>query len=823
MASGAYRLVPDAISGEEYADSERRMQEVDRLLQMVEEFGPEILTPEEEALLIEAQTQQMAQSAAGGEGHWENLAERLDEDTLRRLGQQIIEWVDADEAGRSDWKEREARGIRMMGVSENVEGGAKFPGASKAVHPLMIEACIQFQARAIAELWPASGPVNVTVAGDMTPEKAEQAERVHQYMSYQYLHDMPGAFDEEDQLLMRLPFSGSAFVKVFYDAELGKVVRRFVPPEDFLVPYNATSLETAPRYTHIIRETPAAVRRKMKAGIYRQIDIGQPNDDDQHDDHVQDEIDSVEGRTNASSSEGDEEYTEYETHVGLDLPGFEDPQGRTLPYIVVVNKESQKVLSIRRNWMPEDQLCRKRMHFVHRKFLPGLGFYGFGFIHIIGGLQTAATGALRAMLDSAMMATIQGGFRSKSINVSNGRLELVPGEWVEVNASAEELAKAFYTPSFKEPPIALFNLFKALTEMGQRLGTIPDALVGDSPTNAPVGTTLALIEQATKVFSAIHARQHEAYKREFAIVSELNYLYGPEEYVYELANGEARMAFKQDFDSRIDIIPVSDPNIVTSTQRVMGAQALLDLSERAPDLYDRRAVHRRMLEAIRTPNIDEVLPPPQETPRRGPVEENMAMVQQQPVMALIDQDHQAHLIVHQHWFMTLPPEQQQIAQAAYMAHVAEHLAHAYRLQIEQMMGGAPVVPPPEMEGQVPPEVENEVARRVALAVQSAMAGMQQAQPPAVDPIAEEQRRKDEAAAREQDRKDAIAAREQARKDAIAQADLERKAKQTEADLELMGVKAGADVALRKQAAADKAQFEAAKLAAQPPRTPGEPE
>jgi hypothetical protein len=344
--------------------------------------------------------------------------------------------------------------------------------------------------------------------------------------------------------------------------------------------------------------------------------------------------------------------------------------------------------------------------------------------------------------------------------------------------------------------------------MGRRLGSIPDAMVGDSPTQAPVGTTLAMIEQATKVFSAIHMRQHEAYKQEFAIVARLNYLHGPDEYVFDVG-AEQQQALREDFDGRVDVIPVSDPNIVTSTQRIMTAQALLDLSDRAPDLYDRRVVHRRMLEAIRTPNIDEVLPPPGETPRRGPVEENMALVQREPVQAFLDQDHAAHLIVHEHWFGSLPPEQQGMVHGAYLAHIAEHLAHGYRLRIEQMLGGMSALPPDEMQGQVPPEMENEIARRVALAVQASMAQDHQ-QAPTVDPIAAEQQRRDEAARRDQDRKDAVASREQERKDAEAMAEIQRKQARASAEMEIAGVKTGVDAALRKKSAEDKASYARAR-------------
>lgn len=765
-------------------------EEVARILELARTGGIQILTVEEETVLRSAMRSGRGLGDPGD--HDANLADHLDDETQARLAQQVIEWVQYDEESRRDWQEREAKGIRMMGLSEETEGGAKFPGASKAVHPLLVEACVQFQARAISELWPASGPVNTTIAGIRSPEREAQAERVHQYMNYQYVHDMPGAFDEEDRLLFRLPMSGSCFVKVCLDATTGKVVRRFVPPEDFVVPYRATDLESAPRYTHIIREPVSDIRRKQHLGIYRQIGLG-PANEERGDSlgEVKDEIDATEGREDVGNT-NDDRHTNYEMHVYLDLTGFEDKDesgeetGIALPYIVTVNRDQQKVLAVRRNWAQEDPLKKKLMYFVHRKFMPGLGFYGYGFLHLIGGLSRAATGALRALLDTALFANVQGGWRAKGVNIPDGDALIRPGEWPEVEATFEELKKAFFTPDFKEPSVALFNLFSSLGEIGQRLATIPDSVVGDAPTNSPVGTTLALIEQAAKVFSAVHKRQHEGYKREFAIVARLNAMYGPDVYEYEV-DGEAMQTKRADFDSRIDVLPVSDPNIVTSTQRIAQAQSVLELSGTAPDLYDRRAVHQRMLEAMRVPNIKDLLLDQSEVPRQGPVEENMALTQTMPVRAYIEQDHQAHLIVHQGWFMGLPAEQQEIVQAAYQAHVAEHMAMAYRLQIEQMMGGQmPQIPPGQ---EIPPEIENEIARQVALRVQAAISSQ-----PAVDPEAEALARENEAAQAEQGRKDAIAAHEQGRKDAVAAAEIARKMAVTEAELQMKGMKAGADMA-----------------------------
>ncbi len=751
--------------------------ELARIQNMAEQGGEDILTEDEAAVLYAAQDQKGDPSEHGA-----NLAEFLDEGTLGVIAQDVIQWYDWDEQSRADWKEREAKGIKKLGVSENTEGGASFAGAAKTVHPLLAEACVQFQARAIAELWPAGGPVKTVVLGESTPERDEQAARVQGYMNYQYTKLMPGAFTEEDLLLFRLPFSGSVFVKPHYDPLLEKVVRRFIDPNYFVVPYTATDLPTAPRYTHVILESTNTAKKKMAAGYYRQVDLLQPyedTDDSGSTQAVRDEIDAAEGRERVSMS-NDQRHTMLEMHVDYDIPGLEDvdengePTGIALPYIITVEKDQWRVLSIRRNWREGDRKKQKRVYFTHRRFLPGLGFYGYGFIHIIGGLGDAATGALRALLDSAHFNNLPGGFRSKDAKLPNGDVTIGPGEWVEVECTAEDLNKTFFKIPYGSPSEALFKLLGLLTEFGQRFASTTEAMVGEAANTGPVGTTLALIEQGMKLFSAIHKRQHEALGEEFAIVAELNAEYLPAEgYPYDVP-GESREIFAADFDDRIDVEPVSDPNIVTSTQRIAQAQAEIQLANENPDLYDRRAVHKRFLEALRVPNIDEIMPDRTQVPHMGPVEENVHMLSSQPVKAYPDQDHQAHMIVHQGWFAGLDPETQKRMAPMFYAHQAEHMATMYLLQMQQAVGQQiPMTAGEDGQAQpLPPQIENQFAMMAAQAVQL-MAQQPQAPDPQVEAMAADQAREDAIAQADIDRKDAIAAADIHRKDITAMSDIAR--------------------------------------------------
>lgn len=748
------------------------------LTKMAGAVGEDGLTEDEYA---ELQAFQDAERGSSPDDHLANLAESMDESDLSRIGQDVIDWVVRDELSRESWMERERKGFLLLGVSESLDSGdgaASFVGQSKVVHPLLAEAVVQFQSRAITELFPAGGPVKTKVLGKITDERQAQAERVEGFLNYQYTTQMPNGFTEEDRLLFRLPLSGSCFKKVYTDPLERTVMAILVEPADMIVPYSASDLRTASRYTHRWYESANVVRRKIKAGDYRKVEVtGGGNEMLQYSD-VHADIDEIEGRESTNVNE-DQRHTILECHCDLDLPGFEDVDedgnltGIELPYIVTVDRDEVQVLAIRRNWRKTDPDKRKRVHFIHKYFLPGLGFYGFGLVHLIGGLSRAATGALRAYLDAAGFANLKGGFRSKDAKIDGGDTPIGMGEWREVRCSTDELKSAFVPLPYDEPSTAMFQVLGLLGELGQRFASTTENMVGDANNNGPVGTTLALIEQGSKIFSAIHKRLHEANAQEFKLVAELDSEYLPQVYPY-LVEGEDQYVMAADFDERVDILPVSDPNIISNTQRIAQAQSVLQLAAQAPNLYDMREAHKRMLEALRIPNIDELMPDPADVPRAEPVEENMALLVGKPVKAFPDQQHQAHLMVHQAWWGTVPPDFQQLRQGDFMAHVAEHLAWEYRLAMQAAMGVQLPMPQYLAEGnlpEMPPEIQQQLELMAAAASQSInLPGAQMMQPPPApaepDPMAQ--------AARDEDRKDYQAQREAQRKDAMAVADIARK-------------------------------------------------
>lgn len=593
---------------------------------VVNTAGIEALTEDEYALY------QQNEPEPADTSHYANLAEQLDDTTLDRIANQVIDWVDSDEESRDDWEKRESKGIRLLGVSDKTEGGASFEGASKVVHPLLIEAISQFHSRALTEMWPAEGPVKAATLGTATPELNAQAERVQDYMNYQYTQQMPGAFEEEDQMLFRLPLSGSCFKKTYY-CELEKtVVSRLVEPADFIVPYTAIDLRSAHRFTHKFYENHNDLLKKQASGYYaKDYKLSMPINEDEDKSRIYDEIDHVEGRHNVQLDE-DQRHVILEMYVDLVIDGFADMSSDgemteiAVPYIVTVDKEEQKVLRIQRNYKPSDPLKKKRIYFTHYKFNPGFGFYGFGLLHLIGGLSNSATGALRALLDSASFANQQGGFKTRDSRIKGGDTPIAPGEWREVNSSAEELSKGFFPLPYKEPSKTLFELLGYLDERGQRFASTTENMVGEANANAPVGTTLALIEQGSKVFSAIHKRLHEAHNREFKIVAELNYDYLPDEGYPYMFGSMDREIMRSDFDGRIDVIPVSDPAIISTTQRITQAQAILDLADKYPDVVNRRKAVENMLQSMRISGYEDFIMPEQQ--EQSPEEEAQALENQ---------------------------------------------------------------------------------------------------------------------------------------------------------------------------------------------------
>lgn len=763
--------------------------ELARLFALMEAGGDEEILTEEER----EQLNELMPSINGMDDFGRNLAEDLDESELDLIAQQVVDRFDWDEESRKEWYEREAEGIRLLGVSPNIDGGADFDGASDVVHPMLMESVLQFQARALSELWPPEGPAKTIVLGASDEALEQQAKRVQDYINYAYTVQLRDAFNVTDKMLFRLPLSGSAFTKLYYCPLRRMVVRKLIMPGDFVVPYQCDDINESPRTTHVLRMTRQDVLRLQKVGFYRDIDLRLPGDESVlTDTTIKDEIDASDSRSDPIGDDSDQRHVILEQNCWLNLPGYDEEGGLDSPYVVHVDKDQTKVLAIYRNWREEDDMRTPRRNVIHYQFLPGLGFYGYGLYHIMSGLSRAATGALRALLDAAYFSNLPGGFRSRDAKIRGKDAAISPGEWKEVEATQDELRKSFFPLPYKEPSAVLFNLLGLLDQLGRRLGGATEVLVGDANTNGPVGTTLALIEQGLKVMSGIHMRLHRAQAEELTLFADLSGESLPQEgYPYRVA-GADQMIFAQDFDERVDVVPVSDPNIVSATHRIAIAQAQVDLAKQAPDLFDMRAVYRRLLEAMRVQNIDEIMPPEQQPPRADPVTEGTALLTGKPVQAYPDQDHQAHIIVHQDLLERVPlfvgaqgSKQRTNTQTAIMAHISEHVALQTMLMYQQAMGQS--LP----QGQpVPPEVENKIAMMAAQAAQLLP------QPETPDPNesaaaqqaikAESERVKAEAKAEairaDVRRKDALASSDVQRRDAMTTAEIQRKAATQEAEL-----------------------------------------
>ena len=762
-----------------FPEDEDAIERLRRIQAMADEHGEDILTDDE---LAEYEASMAPENRGNADEHYANLAEFMDETALGRLAYDVVEWAERDEAARQEWYARERKGIELMGLIDDSKWVAPFKGATEATHPLIAEAVTNFQARAISELWPAGGPVKTVIMGAITEEREKQGERVAGFMNYQYTSVIDG-FEEEDRMLMRLPMSGSCFKKHYYDPMRRQVRSDYLEGADVLVPYQAASLKSTPRYTHRMRMNGNDVRKMVAIGWYR--DVGNERYDTPLDEgmdltEVHVAIDEAEGRAPIEYEE-DGTYRILECVCDIDLAGFEDRDAsgkRTYigrPYVVTVDSDNQRVLAVRRQWKRDDPDKNRRVQMTHYYFLPGLGFYGYGFIHIIGGLGKAATGALRAYMDAAGFSNLRGGFKSRDAKVDTDT-PIGMGEWRETDMTAEELAKCFLPLDYKEPSTAMFQVLGHLDELGRRYATTTENMTGEASNNGPVGTTLALIEQGMKVFSAIHKRLHEAHAHEFRVMADLYAEYLPEKYPY-LIEGEDQYVLRADFDERVDVIPISDPNIISNTQRIAQAQAVIELSTGNPDLYDRYEAHRNMLQAMRVQNIDQLLPPPQDTPRMEPVAENVALMTAKPVKAFIDQDHYSHMLAHRAWWVNAVPEEMRAdLEPAYKAHMAEHMGLWYQVQMMDQMGAY------DPESAQDPAVEAMLAQQAALVTNFiappdlALAGAEQqgGMEDAAAAVADEQR-KDLATQADIARKDATALAQIERDDAKAQAEIERAA------------------------------------------------
>jgi len=616
----------------------------------------------------------------------ENLAESIDENELNSTTSTLIKSYESDKEARAEWEYRYKQGLETLdpnGGQDEEENQRATRGLSTVVHPMIAEAATQFNARAIAELYPSGGPVKTVIIGEPDEEKEEQARRVKDFMNYQITQQMPEYFPDLDQMLFQLPLIGHTFKKVWWDASLDRQCSQFVKAEDFVVSPDSKDLYTAPRYTHVIRMPKNEFNKYVEAGHYLPSKYSSEDIDPSGD--IGSNIEGVDPYGDSSDQVMTLlEVHSYEMFDGIDgVEDNKDEDAVALPYVITIDYDAEKIVAIRRNWEEEDEQKKRRDWFVSYKFLPSTGFYGFGLYHMIGGLGKAATGSLRALLDSAAFANMQGGFKLKG-RVTGGEMQINPGEFADLDATVDDVNKAIMPLPFKEPSATLFNLMNAITDAGKRFASTADLNVGDVNPNAPVGSTVALIEQGSKAFSAIHKRLHYSQGQEFKLLAKLNAIYLPDKIDFASA-GSSQFIFAKDFDDRIDIVPVSDPNIFSTAQRIAQGQAILQMASSNPQLYDMYEANKRMLESIRINNIDEILKKPEEAVRLDPIDENMSVMYGKPIRAFPEQDHESHIAVHMQFLQDPSLGGNQGAKGLIpilVAHIAEHIALLYRQRMQ---------------------------------------------------------------------------------------------------------------------------------------------
>ena len=602
------------------------------------------------------------------EGHDSNLALYLSDEDLDSISIELMTAIEEDKSSRQDWETQYTKGLDLLGFKYE-ERTRPFRGASAVTHPVLSEAAVQFQSQAYKELLPANGPVKTSIIGQSNEQLEEQAQRVRDYMNYQITYVMKDYETETDQMLFYLPLAGSAFRKIFYDSTEEKARSQFVPAEDLVVPYGASYLDDAERVTHIIKMNEIELKKKQIFGMYRDVDVRPFNEDDQ----VQDKYDQLEGVK--SKGYTSDMYTLYESHCYLDLPGYEDPDGQKLPYIVTVDESSNKVLSIYRNYEQGDPLRKKKAYFVHYKFLPGLGFYGFGLIHMIGGLSKTATLALRQLLDAGTLSNLPAGFKARGIRIRDDDQPLQPGEFRDVDAPSGTIQGSLINLPYKGPDQTLFALLGFCVDAAKRFVSVADSKIGDAQVNqnAPVGTTVALMERGTMVMSSIHKRLHNSQKQEFQLLAKTFQLFLPPVYPYSVGNVNPAIK-QQDFDERIDIIPVSDPSMFSMSQRIAMAQTQLQMAQSAPEIHNIREAYRRMYVALRIPNIEQILPEPQQPQPMDPGMENANSMRNLPLQVFPGQDHMAHIKAHQIYMSSNLVKNNMAVLMVLQAHIQDHIS-----------------------------------------------------------------------------------------------------------------------------------------------------
>jgi hypothetical protein len=676
----------------------------------------------------------------------ENLAEDMDERVLATLAGELLGEVDADIRSRKDWIDLYVKGLKLLGVKPE-ERTEPWPGACGVFHPLLIESAVKFQSETMMETFPAAGPVKTQIVGKDTKEKEEAATRVKEDMNYELTERMVEYRSEHERMLFSLCLAGNAFKKVYFDPALERQVAIFVPSEDVIVPYGASNLDTAPRVTHLMRKTKNELRKLQVSGFYRDVELGEPV-------RVVDSVERQKATEQGFSLEVDNRFQVYEIHAEIDPEGAgfkdkyaKDTNGVAVPYVITVERGTQNILAIRRNWRPDDATRLKRQHFVHYPYVPGFGFYAFGLVHLIGGHVQAATSLIRQLVDAGTLANLPGGFKSRGLRVKGDDTPIAPGEFRDVDVPSGSIRDNILPLPYKEPSQSLIMLLDKIVADAQRFAATADMKVSDMSAQSPVGTTLAILERMLKVMSAVQARIHYAMKQEFKLLRDIIRDNREDAYSYEPESGDKK-AKQSDYDM-VEVIPVSDPNAATMSQKVVQYQAVLQLAQSAPQLYDLKLLHRQMLEVLGIKNAAKLVPTDDDMKPVDPVTENMNILMGKPVKAFQYQDHEAHIQVHMAavqdpkiaQVMGQNPMAQTIMAAA-AAHITEHVAHAYRREIEKQLGS----PLPDMKDTLPPELEVQVSQLAAQAAarllqkDQAEAAMQQAQQQMQDPLVQMQQK-----------------------------------------------------------------------------------
>ena len=746
-----------------------------------------------------------------------NLAESMDEKDLHALASDLIDDFEKDQRDRGEWATAYIEGLKLLGLKYE-ERTEPWEGACGVFHPMLTEAVVRFQSEAITETFPAAGPVKTQIVGKDTPEKNDASARVRDDMNYQLTEVMQEYRPEHEKLLWSLPLAGSAFKKVYYDPSKGRQLSVFIPAEDIVVPYGAGSLESAERVTHIMRKTKNEMAKLQAAGFYSDIELGEPST-------VLDDIERQKAEEQGMSATSDNRFRVLEMHVELDLPGHEDknedgePTGVALPYVVTIEKSSAQVLAIRRNWYQEDSLKLKRQHFVHYQYVPGFGFYGYGLIHLIGGYVKSATSLIRQLVDAGTLSNLPGGLKSRGLRIKGDDTPISPGEFRDVDVASGSLRDNILPLPYKEPSQVLFALFQNIVNEGRAFASAGDLNVSDMSAQAPVGTTLALLERALKIMSAVQARLHFAMRQEFKLLKGIIADYAPEDYDYEPEEG-SRKARKSDYDM-VEVLPVSDPNAATMAQKIVQYQAVIQLAQGAPQIYNLPLLHRQMIDVLGVKNASKLVPIEDDLKPLDPVQENMNIIMGKPVKAFIQQDHAAHLAVHMAamkdpkmaQIIGQNPMAQQL-QAAAMAHINEHMAFEYRKQLEMQLGLP--LPTDEETENMPPEVAAKVAQMAAQAAQRLLqknqgeAQQQQAQQQMQDPVVQMQMQEMQLKTKEVELKEKKLAIDAASK--ADQLDIERE--RIAAQERMAGMQAGVKVQGDREKRASSEQIEGTRMGIQ---------